>query len=69
MELSVSGVLFLGSINTGVVLVALQVIPYLHKFFGVELMGRYQVAVLTTGIRDAPMVEEELIGRGCWVNA
>lgn len=71
MKLSVSipAVLFLGHVDTGVVLVALQVVPVLDEFIGVELMGRDQVAVLTTGVRYPPMVEEELIGRGRWVDA
>lgn len=71
MELSVSipAVLFLGYVDTGIVLVALQVVPVLDEFIRMELMGCDQVAVLTAGVRYSPMVEEELVGRGCWVNA
>lgn len=69
LSVSVSAVPVLGCIDTGVVLVALQMAPVLDKFVGLELMGCNQVAILTTGIRDTPVVEEELIGRWCWINA
>lgn len=47
---SVPAVFFLGRVDAGVVLVALQVVPVLDKFIGVKLMRRDQVAVLTTGV-------------------
>lgn len=68
-SVSVPAVLFLSHVDTGIVLVALQVVPVLDEFIGVELMGCDQVTVLTAGVRHPPMVEEELVGRGHWFNA
>lgn len=40
LSVSVPAVLFLGHVDTGIVLVALQVVPVLDEFIRVELMGR-----------------------------
>lgn len=69
LPVSVPAALFLGHVDTGVVLVALQVVPILDEFIGLELMGCDEVAVLTTGVRHTPVVEKELVGRGCWFDA
>lgn len=68
-SVSISAILLLCQVDTGVVLIGLQVVPVLDEFIWEELMGRDQVAVLATGVRHPPVVEEELVGRGHWVDA
>lgn len=65
----ITAVLFLGHVDTCVVLVALQVVPVLDEFIGVELMGCDQVTVLTARVRHPPMVEKELVWRGHRIDA
>lgn len=64
-----TAVLFLGYVDTCVVLVALQVVPILDEFIGLELVGRDEVTVLAARVRHSPMVEKELIGRGHRIDA